>query len=208
MRFTPGQLLVEGELCELLGVSRASLRPALRVLESEGLIETKNGRGILVTTLDARTASQLYEVRAGLEGLLAHLFVERAHDDDFDELDAIIEEITTSHEQAKPNNELLSLTDRIYELMLRRVDNEVLERFLRIVHSRIPQLRVSTVNHPGRGADSVAEFEAFVAAAKTRDADAAEAAMTQHVRNAAKVAATVLQGDQPFNPSGATDASD
>ena len=35
MRFAPGQILVERELCEATGASRASVREALRELESE-----------------------------------------------------------------------------------------------------------------------------------------------------------------------------
>ena len=36
----PGQRLVERELCEMMGVSRPSIREALRLLEADGLVST------------------------------------------------------------------------------------------------------------------------------------------------------------------------
>ena len=70
-RFKPGDRLIEREMCELLGVSRASLREALRQLEAEELVKIVPHRGPVVSDVTVEEAEQLYDVRAMLEGLAA-----------------------------------------------------------------------------------------------------------------------------------------
>lgn len=74
-RFSPGERLVERELCDLLGVSRPSVLDALRQLEAEDLIVNARYRGPVVATINAEDARQIYEVRALLEGLAGRGFV-------------------------------------------------------------------------------------------------------------------------------------
>ena len=64
----PGQRLVERELCEMTGVSRPSIREALRLLEADGLVTTVPHRGPVVSTISLEEAKQLYAARAVLEG--------------------------------------------------------------------------------------------------------------------------------------------
>src|SRR6187551_473798 len=78
MRFQPGQRLIERELVELTGVSRTSVREALRELAAEGLVTAIPNRGTIVTSVSAEEARQLYEVRSSLEALAGRLFVEHA----------------------------------------------------------------------------------------------------------------------------------
>src|SRR3978361_507984 len=66
--FKPGQRLVERELCEMTGVSRPSIREALRLLEADGLVHTIPHRGPVVYTISLEEAKQLYAARAVLEG--------------------------------------------------------------------------------------------------------------------------------------------
>src|SRR5262245_22656466 len=66
-RFKPGQHLVERDLCEQTGVSRSSVREALRHLEAEGLVERRGNRGLFVASITADEARQIYEVRAAIE---------------------------------------------------------------------------------------------------------------------------------------------
>src|SRR5215475_7903404 len=56
----PGQRLVERELCEMTGVSRPSIREALRLLEADGLVNTVPHRGPVVSTISLDEARQLY----------------------------------------------------------------------------------------------------------------------------------------------------
>src|ERR1700750_2284658 len=64
----PGQRLIERELCEMTGVSRPSIREALRPLEAAGLLNTVPHRGPVVSTISLEEAEQLYAARAVLEG--------------------------------------------------------------------------------------------------------------------------------------------
>src|ERR1700721_3930131 len=66
--FKPGQRLVERELCEMTGVSRPSIREALRLLEADGMVSTVPHRGPGVSTISLEEAKQLYAARAVLEG--------------------------------------------------------------------------------------------------------------------------------------------
>src|ERR1700747_2405556 len=56
----PGQRLVERELCEMMGVSRPSIREALRLLEADGLVNTGPPRGPVVSTTSLGDARQIY----------------------------------------------------------------------------------------------------------------------------------------------------
>lgn len=67
--FQPGQKLREVDLAQSFGVSRASVREALRMLESEGLVTILPQRGAQVTTLTAEEVRDIFEIRAHLMGL-------------------------------------------------------------------------------------------------------------------------------------------
>ena len=63
----PGERLVEEQLTRRLGISRAPLREALRLLAEQGLVEHTPRRGSRVATLSDRDVYELYAVRDVLE---------------------------------------------------------------------------------------------------------------------------------------------
>lgn len=63
----PGQPIVEAELAAQLGVSRAPIREALQILNSEGLLETVPYRGTTVRRLTRVDIEELYSLRSVLE---------------------------------------------------------------------------------------------------------------------------------------------
>ncbi|HVO87829.1 MAG TPA: GntR family transcriptional regulator [Casimicrobiaceae bacterium] len=69
--FAPGGRLKEGDLANAFGVSRASVREALRILESRGLVRILPQRGAQVTLLSRAELENLFEIRAVLLGLAA-----------------------------------------------------------------------------------------------------------------------------------------
>jgi DNA-binding GntR family transcriptional regulator len=74
-RANMGDRLVETQLSESLGISRAPIREALQKLAGEGLVEGSAHHGAYVTTLTAQDIADLYNVRLGLETVALRLFM-------------------------------------------------------------------------------------------------------------------------------------
>ncbi|WP_374441077.1 GntR family transcriptional regulator [Stella sp.] len=186
-RFAPGQRLIEKDLCELLGVSRPSVREALRELESEGLIEIIPNRGPLVKRLTAADAASVYQVRAALEALAARLFVECATDAQVAELEAAVETLAAAYATVDVA-QILAAKQVFYDVLIAGTGNNVLRSLLRSLNDRITMLRRVTLSSPSRAAESIREIHDLMAAIKRRDADAAYAVSLHHIQEAAKVA--------------------
>ena len=65
----PGQRLVETELAGLLNMSRVPLREALKIFETQGIVESVPHRGTRVAMFDERRVTQICEARVALERL-------------------------------------------------------------------------------------------------------------------------------------------
>lgn len=76
-RYAPGERLVESRLTAELGVSRSSVREALRRLEANGLVRVALNRGAVVRALEPADVVEILEVREVLEGLAAALAARR-----------------------------------------------------------------------------------------------------------------------------------
>ena len=74
-QLSPGDRLLEERLTEELGISRPPLREALRLLQQEGLIESRPRRGSVVTTLTDQDVYEILTLRSALERLAIELGV-------------------------------------------------------------------------------------------------------------------------------------
>ena len=179
----PGRHLVERELIELTGVSRTSIREALRQLQADGLVQSMPGRGLRVTVLTEADVEDIYTVRAALEATAADLFVRHASDDQVHELLDVIGRFKT--EPLEVRFDLIAETDR---LIAAGAGNPILEEMLGSLHARIHALRRLSTAIPGRAAAGLKEFNTLAAAIKRRDAEAASAAARKHVLAAMEAA--------------------
>ena len=71
--YAPGQRLSEEKLAEEFGVSRTPLRRVLGRLESEGLLESVQSVGTIVTDVDIEELAQAYQLRMELAELIGRL---------------------------------------------------------------------------------------------------------------------------------------
>lgn len=192
--FKPGQRLIERELCELTGVSRTSVREALRQLESEGLVMLVPNRGPVVAEMTMEEAADLYEVRGVLEALAAKRFANNASDEEVAELVASADKFERIVGEGDLTD-IVKCKDEFYVIMLRGAQNAVVRSVLGSLHARIMFLRATSLRRPDRSAETVAEIRKIVDAIVARDPDAAWQLSRQHIERAAQSAMEILRGE-------------
>lgn len=182
LRLRPGQRLVERDLVERIGVSRTTVREVLRELAAEGLVTTIPQKGTIVAAPSPKEASELYEVRALLEGVAAKQFCEHASEDQLRRLRGAFGALEACGEDPAV---LIQNGDKIYEVIFEGAGNETIRSILGSLQARVAVLRRLTMSTPGRSCQSIDEIRAIVEAAERRDGDAAAEAAADHVRKAA-----------------------
>lgn len=94
----PSQRLVEAEVAQWLGVSRATVRTVLARLEQEHLVERERHRGARVRHVSSEEAIEILEVRIALECLVVRYAAIRAKDEDFQMLHEILVSMRENYE--------------------------------------------------------------------------------------------------------------
>lgn len=186
-KFPAGTRLIERELCEMMGVSRTSLREALRELQADGLITLQPNKGLSVSVVSERTARSIYEVRAMLEGLAARLFARHASADQMKALRASVDRLAEVYESFSAEAFIAAKT-RFYDILLEGAGNEVAADMLRRIHTRVSQLRVVSLGSAERARRSIRELREFLDALEKRDEDLAYRVCVAHVEAAAAAA--------------------
>jgi len=190
-RFKPGQRLIERELCDMLGVSRTSVREALREIESQGLVVNVPNRGPVVATVDRATAESIYEVRVALEGLAVQLFVDRATDEEVKSLAAAFQAMSSTPAAASSHT-FLDSKGEFYRILLEGCRNTVVSDMLKSIHNRVHLLRVTSLSQPERIRASTEEIRDILDAIVARNGKKAVKLTEKHLGNAARAALTAI----------------
>ena len=192
-QLVPGQRLVERELIESLGVSRTTIREALRELASEGLVTVVPQRGAIVSVPSLDDAADLYEVRASLESLIVQRFVERASDDQLVQLGRTVDKFAEVVDSGADVRDILAAKNEFYVVLIAGAATNAVQQLLEAIQARVQVLRATSLAEPGRAHDVVGELRAIVAAIASRDATRASELMAAHIRTAARTALSSLK---------------
>jgi len=176
----PAQRLVENELAEQFGVTRASIRAALIDLASEGLVERIRNRGSRVRVVSVEEAVAITECRMVLEGLCAAKAAVQASEEQLTEL----ADLGTAMSKAVADGDPMTysrlnheLHGRIREISGQQVAVELLER----LNAQLVRHRFQLALRPGRPQQSLSEHLAMIDSIRARDPQAAEAAVRTHL---------------------------
>lgn len=190
------KLPAERELAASLGVSRASVKQAIVVLEVQGLVEARHGGGTYLVrdTLDVEPVEQLVErrkrlpevleAREALETKLAELAAERRTED---ELAAIRESLDFMHDEIVGGGFGVEGDRRFHAAVTAAAHSSLLADFMKTIAGQITESRNESLRQPGRPHRSLAQHTAIYEAIAAGDPKKAAAAMRKHVRTVAKV---------------------
>jgi GntR family transcriptional repressor for pyruvate dehydrogenase complex len=206
----PGDRLPsERDLGERMGVSRVTIREAMRVLEAGGLIEIKVGArgGAIVTTptsskigsgladlisLSPLTAGEVTEARQVFELGIIPLVIDRATNDDIAELRAMVAE----HQIALKNGEYgMPMSAAFHRRVAACTHNAAIEMLVDSFHGPLlMSLREAQVAAPLMGHRGSGEHRDFVEAVARRDGAKAEEIMRVHLERTARRVGRVKAG--------------
>lgn len=178
---SPGAALREVSLAAELGVSRNTVREAARILESEGLVIQRPGRGVIVVEIFDEDLVEIYRARDVIETTSVSAFIALP---DADVRWRRLEEIVTRLElayQAGAMDEVLELDHEFHHIVVSATENGRLIRFYEGLQREL-RLALALANQSaselGRDRDDHRDLlEMF----RTRDESRACAAVRQHL---------------------------
>ena len=182
----------ERDLSEQFKVSRASVREAVRALESIGLLEARQGQGTYVTTSvealvqplahaiarEENAIIEVFEVRRLLEPQLAALAAARATASDLEELAETLEQ---QARQVAEGGTGAEMDTAFHSALARAAKNTLLLRLNDTLVDCLRDSRRRSLETPERPRRSLAGHQAILRALRARDAEAAQRAMLNHL---------------------------
>src|SRR5271165_1669496 len=196
----PGQRLVEAELAEMLGVTRASVRAALFDLSADGLVERIPNRGARVRTVPVAEAIAITECRMALEGLCAAKAAERVTGPQADRLRRLGGELQRAVADGEPLK-YSALNHDLHRLVREISGQQVAAALLERLNGQLVRHQFQLSLRPGRPQQSLPEHLAIIAAIAGRRPAEAEEATRRHLRS---VITALLDQQQPGINSAAT----
>jgi GntR family transcriptional repressor for pyruvate dehydrogenase complex len=183
----------ERDLAESLMVSRASVREALRALESRGLVEIRAGEGAFVRDVSVEAlveplalgilphreaVGELFEARRLLEPAIAALAARRATDEDMVRMERILDE--QGHEVSEGRTGLAQ--DAAFHAALARgAHNRAITRIVNTLMDLLAQSREEALQVPARASRSHQDHRRILDAIRDRDEMEAHRAVLDHL---------------------------
>lgn len=175
--YLPGNRLVESELADRFGVSRTPIREALQRLETQSVL-VRDGRSMVVSSLNHDQLGELYVVRGELEGLAARLAAQHASTEETRVLRNMVEQ---DFELLGDAQKLSRANRRFHKQLHLASHNRYLIQQLEAVHRTMALMATTTFAISGRDAVALEEHRAIVDAIEARDGEGSCAALKTHI---------------------------
>lgn len=190
-RIHPDEALFEVHLAERLGVSRTPVREALKLLVQQGYLEELPSRGYALPRRSLDDLREFFELREILEAAATRYAAMRATPQELQTLERLCDAYAVEPQLARWNR----LGGEFHDLIIAASHNGRLRSALEALNAQIQMSRRPVVQAtPQWRRTAIADHRAILAALQARNAERAQQAAAEHVRNS--FAATV----QSFQP--------
>ena len=188
----PESVLVESELCALLGVSRTPLREALKLLAMQGLVELRQNRSARIPPIREEDIRDLFEAVSGIERVAAELAARKITPARLDHLRGLQEEIER-HFADGDLQAYFSVNQQIHRAIVAAAENATLRETHEWLLGRAERARYLALSSPRRWGELVAEHRAILDALAARNADTAGRLLGAHVLRTGSEVVEVLR---------------
>ena len=205
-KLKPGERIIQEQIAQVLGVSRQPVQQALLLLRNQGLLRDAPGRGLIVAPIDLDQVSNMYDMRAVLEGLAFRRAAERNAERAKKQGPALIQ----NGRKAAAGNSVaamiaadLKLHDFIYALS----ENPLIAPTMQSQWTYTQRVMGEVLMRDELPGDIWNQHETMLDAVMAGDGAAAEALARQHITQAAEVMISRLRSEAAASAASAEAAA-
>lgn len=196
-----GAVVSEEEWARKLGMSRTPVREALNRLEQEKLVRRVPNHGVFVADLSLDDFLEICEVRALLEGNACRVAALHVSQRDLAHFEEEFRQLASSHPTEAEVRRANEVDHAFHMFILEAAGNRQVVSIIAHLNDMITRLRFALT--PSRYEKSLKEHQQILAALKSRDGEAAAAAMQSHMENVSR-SLHLIRSPQRIAPAQAT----
>ncbi|SFG84796.1 DNA-binding transcriptional regulator, GntR family [Desulfotomaculum arcticum] len=175
-KLLPGDIITAGEMAERFNVSKTPVRDSLNALKHEGLVELLPQKGFLVSRVDVKDLSDLFQMRIILEGAAAEMAAKNISAEWLNSLIRLSRECQDNQENTYA---FMRINYDFHMTIARGAENQYLYKFLSIVLNQLQRVLYSDLI-TGDPSDMYREHQELVQCIQNRDGNnARKAVITQ-----------------------------
>ena len=188
----PGERLMEIQLANKLGVSRTTIREAIRKLELEGLVLMIPRKGAEVAEITEKSLRDVLEVRRALEELAVQLACEKITKEEIRELERVAKEF----QQVVNSSDITEIAEVdvcFHDIIYTATDNQKLIQLLNNLREQMYRYRVEYLKRDGVFPQLIAEHEAIIRHIENNEKEKATEVMCRHIDNQVETVIDVIR---------------
>jgi DNA-binding GntR family transcriptional regulator len=185
-QYQVGQRLVEPDLMHEFGISRSTVREALKILAASGVIELIHNRGAVIRSLGVEDAQDLLQVLEMLSGLAARLAAEKIkHGNNRRRFEAAAKPLTDG-DMSDDLDRVLDQRARYYQAMFDIAGNKELNRVMPLPRVHLFRTQFYAFLTKSDVKAMIAEYRGITESILAGDSAKAEARMRRHIQKTAE----------------------
>ncbi|WP_096185819.1 GntR family transcriptional regulator [Evansella halocellulosilytica] len=167
-KLEPGQRLLEQELKDIFGTSRAPIREALFLLENQGVVERVPRKGVFVKKYSRKEILDFYDIVYRLTEIALKKGVINRSTEQINYLFEIIEEMENSIKDEELKKCFL-LVEKLHMFLFELPNNLVLKDLYEKLNKRWTTFRYLTLSHPDSLSQSICEYKEIIIGLRDQD---------------------------------------
>ena len=140
----PGEMVSENQLAEYLNMSRTPIREAIRRLEADGILISRQGYGTIVKMLTLKDIEDVFEVREAMELIASETAIHNISNQEIQEVKDDFLNLLERHHRGEiiEKEEFTAIDGQIHDLIVKKSDNEYVKMLMERIDFNVGRYRI------------------------------------------------------------------